>query len=137
MQNQELYHHGILGMKWGVIRSKNELARANHSAKKTSDDESDSKKSKKKKITKIKLTELSDDEIREKISRLELEKKYSDLMKNTRSKSSERGKNFVLDVLEKSGSNVATQLVTYGLGSAINKMAKEDIVNPKKGQKDK
>ena len=48
-----------------------------------------------------------------------------------------RGKDFVMDVLEKSGKNIATQLTTYAMGAAVNKVAGKEIVNPKKGQKDK
>ena len=42
-----------------------------------------------------------------------------------------------MDVLEKSGKNIATQAVTYAMGNMVNKIAGSDVVNPKKGQKDK
>lgn len=78
---------------------------------------------------------LSDDELRARISRLELEKRYKELARNPTKKS--KGKDFVMDVLEKSGKNIATQLSTYAMGSLVNKLAGQEIVNPKKGQKDK
>ena len=42
-----------------------------------------------------------------------------------------------MDVIEKSGQNIASQVATYVLGTAVNKIAGSDIINPKKGQKDK
>lgn len=42
-----------------------------------------------------------------------------------------------MDILEKSGKNIATQFVTYAMGAAVNKIAGTDVVNSKKGQKDK
>lgn len=80
---------------------------------------------------------MSDSELREKITRLELEKKYSDLSKPKEQAKTSKGKAFVMDVLEKSGKNIATQAVTYAMGSIVNKVAGSDVVNPKKGQKDK
>ena len=55
---------------------------------------------------------------------------------------SSKGKDFVMRVIEKSGENIATQLTTYVMGSAVNKLLGDtfndpSIVNPKKGQKDK
>ena len=76
--NNELTHHGVMGMKWGVRRSPSQLGFL-----------------------------------------------------------SSRGKSFVSDILEKSAKNIGTQAATYAMGAAINKMAKKEIVNPKKGQKDK
>ena len=69
---------------------------------------------------------------------LELEKRYSDLSKPGEQAKTSKGKAFVMDVLKKSGKNVATQAVTYAMGSMVNKLAGSDVVNiPKKGQKDK
>lgn len=78
---------------------------------------------------------MTDDEIRQKISRLEMEKKYKELLRSEEQTS--KGKRFVMDVLEKSGKNVATQWTTYVMGTAINKAMGSEVVNPKKGQKDK
>ena len=83
------------------------------------------------------LKELSDDELRSRISRLEMENKYKDLMRSDNQIKVSKGKAFVMDVLEKSGKNIATQTVTYVLGTGVNKAAGKEIVNPKKGQKDK
>lgn len=71
--DNELYHYGVLGMKWGVRRSKKTKPTVDPSYKKAH--------------TKKKLKYMSDNELREINKRLNLEKNYSDL---TRTKS--RGK---------------------------------------------
>lgn len=126
-----LSHHGIKGMKWGIRRFQNKDGTLTPEGKKRAsqnDRKSDSPMQKS-------VKELTDDEIRNRISRLRLEKDYADLMKSTQRNS--KGKAFVADILEKSGKNIATQLTTYALGTVVNKLAGDDIVNPKKGQKDK
>lgn len=131
--SNELYHHGILGMKWGVRRSENQLARARGKQKK----DPDSDVSDKKETSTKKLHDMSDEELRAKITRLELEKRYADLSKTEQTAKQNKGKQFVMNVLEKSGQNIATQFTTYAMGTAVNKLAGAEIVNPKKGQKDK
>lgn len=103
------------------------------------------------------IKKMSMDELKTRKERLELEKEVSKLEKETLS----RGKSAMLDVLEASGKNIGTQLATFALGSTVNKLAEkfgvktgtkitkledgsevlekifEEIVNPKKGQKDK
>lgn len=147
MDGDTLKHHGILGMKWGKRNGPpyplNDTKSENNSKKGSSDNHDKDKPEDKKKTTKSKpIGELSDQELREKISRLELEKRYKDLMKERTPVKSDKGKKFVMDVLEKSGKNVATQLTTYALGMAVNKALANifndpAVVNPKKGQKDK
>ena len=122
-----LRHHGVKGMKWGVRRKPKRLE------KKKKIKENIAVPGKKTKS----LKELSDDELRSRISRLEMEKKYKDLMRSDNQIKVSKGKAFVMDVLEKSGKNIATQTVTYVLGTGVNKAAGKEIVNPKKGQKDK
>lgn len=131
-----LQHYGVLGMKWGVRRSPAQLGRKKYAKKEKS---VSNKKEKRKLSAKSKKTvkDWTDDELRAKINRLELEKKYRDLLKAENAPKVSKGKAFVSDILDKSGKNIGTQLTTYALGTAVNKMLKTNAVNPKKGQKDK
>lgn len=125
------------GMKWGVRRTPAQLGRS--SKKRASGIKARAKPKRAKEeetVPKKKpLSEMTDDEIRQKISRLEMEKKYKELLRSEEQTS--KGKRFVMDVLEKSGKNVATQWTTYVMGTAINKAMGSEVVNPRKGQKDK
>ena len=173
MDNNELMHHGILGMKWGVRRYQNKDGSLTPAGKrriqtgevgKPSDTTVSSTSSHKRSVK-----EMSDSELRDMISRLELEKRYKDLSKSSEQVKTSKGRAFVMSVLEQSGKNIATQAVTYAMGSMVNKAAKNmgvknatrvlrnkdgkpiidengrevveeifaDIVNPRKGQKDK
>lgn len=158
MDPNELYHHGVRGMKWGVRRTKAQLdygsAASGRRKKNNSNSEvvakgckavsnfSEKQKTKKSVTAKKKtVLDMSDEELRERISRLQLEKQYKDLMRSAQPQTS-KGKRFVMSVLETSGKNIATQVTTYMIGKAVNKafadiFNDQAIVNPKKGQKDK
>ena len=95
------------------------------------------------------ISEMTDDEIKAKIERLRLEQTLSQLMpKEPPPKESELkklAKKVGMGVLEKSLDNIGTQGLTYFLGTAVNKAVNKrdekgnlvEIVNPKKGQKEK
>lgn len=145
MEQNELMHYGIKGMKWGVRRTEAQLARARGSSRYDILDKStpvkSSSRSSSSSSEKKSIKDMSEDELRKKVNRLELEKRYKDLTKATEEKKVNKGKQFVGRVLERAGENIATQFATYVLGTATNKaFAKifkdEKIVNPKKGQKD-
>ena len=90
---------------------------------------------------KKKVKDMTDEELRDHISRMQLEKQYLELKKQTAPQRS-KGSKFVEQVLTKSGDNIATQFVTYVLGTGTNKafasvFGDPAILNPKKGQKDK
>lgn len=72
----ELYHHGILGMKWGVRRSPEQLARAR--GKTRQDTRSDDAKTVSS-IKKKKVSEMSNAELKKVNERMQLEQNYSRL----------------------------------------------------------
>lgn len=85
--NNELYHYGVLGMKWGVHRSK---SGSSSSGKRSRGHKSAIDPSYKKAHSKKKLKYMSDNDLREINNRLNAERQYKDL---TRTKS--RGKSAV------------------------------------------
>ena len=126
--NNVIYHFGIKGMKWGIRRYQNKDGSLTAAGKKRYSDSSSANDG---------IKDLTDQELRDRINRLNLEKQYRDLTTPSGQKQVNKGKQFVTSVLETSGKNIATQLVTYAMGTAVNKIFKANIVNPKKGQKDK
>ena len=138
MENSQLYHHGILGMKWGVRRFQNKDGSLTSAGKRHLEQNSKAKQGnnkKKKGHTTNKgksINELSDDELKKRINRLELEKRYEALSKKEQKAKMFDGKRFVTQVLENSGKVVATQLSTYVMGNMVNKVAQKNIINVKK-----
>lgn len=156
MEN-ELYHHGIKGQKWGIRRFQNKDGSLTKAGKKRyGDEEGDSSEEKKtsakpakvkpvpEHIPKKQMKSMTAEELKTRIERLKLEE---DLRKLEGSVYPTRGKKAVVDILEKSGKNIGEQLVTHAMGSLTNKVLQEifgnidpaykdyKFVNPKKGQK--
>lgn len=131
----ELYHYGVLGMKWGIRRNRSSSSSSSSSSKSKSKSSILSKfkktrKPKKSSTTessssdKKKITDMTDEELRSAINRMELERRYSDMIA-VRSPSEKAARKkaikFVSNVLEKSGEQLATQVVNELGAKAINK----------------
>ena len=75
--DQEIYHHGIKGMRWGIRRTLKQLGKTAKSIKeKTTDNQhADYKRTHDAKSIK----KMSDAELRERINRLNMERQYSQM----------------------------------------------------------
>lgn len=106
-----------------------------------------SKKSETEAPKKKSVKDMTDEELKAEIDRLDLESRYrkalNDSMAATQTKKeTSKGKKFVKDIFESAGKNIGQQVVVYAMGTVVNKTLGElfgdpKMVNPKKGQKDK
>ena len=145
VRDNELYHYGVKGMKWGVRRTAAQLGRAIKkagSSLKRSISESNKRANERKKERELrkmkgKTKQMSSDELKRRIERLKMEKEYRSLMNETRNRGRKTVGDVISDIGKNTVKNIGTQAGVYALGTLINKLAGQDVVNPKKGQKDK
>lgn len=118
-----IYHWGVKGMKWGVRRYQNSDGSLTPAGKKrysdspssttspskkkpASSQKSDKKDEKEAPVPKKKksISEMTDAELNEAINRLNLEKRYAELLSKSEppSRSVSKGRKFVEDLIEKS-----------------------------------
>lgn len=126
MPNNELTHYGILGMRWGVRRSKAQLARARGSGTRRRVTKEEYEIAKKKAINsgdtkKVRAWKdhLSDDEFRKALNRVDLTQKLS----AAEAKGKKSGLDAVEGVMNKIGqvtNIVNTGLNAYGVIAKIN-----------------
>ena len=142
MVNDELYHYGILGMKWGVRRTPTQLGHRvkmksknqNLETPKTKKTTTSSKGTSGKSTTHEKsVKEMSDDELNKLVRRLQLEKQYRDLNPKTVSK----GKQFVDTVVNKTVVPAVTDAGRTLLKEYIIKKGNEALGLKAAAQKDK
>lgn len=100
--NNMLMHYGILGMKWGIRRTPEQLARAR--GRSTTDE---SHEDYKKAHTSKSIKSMSDAELRNRLNRLQMERQYSQLSSSNVSK----GREYVQKII-KAGTTVATVTTT-------------------------
>lgn len=110
--SDQLTHYGVLGMKWGRRKDRRSSATSSSNSR-PSNPSNDHKR--KVKLEKKKLSELTNDEIRELNTRLQLERQYRDLNPQTINK----GKNVVTDILAKSAKQAVTNYATKYVSKAI------------------
>ena len=135
----ELYHHGVKGMKWGVRRYQNKDGSLTAAGKKRADKykskyerltgkKISGKKSSEPAPQKKTIKDLSDDELRTKVSRLQMEKNYLDLQKQISTlapKKISAGKQVVKHIGEKVITPALTDAGKSLLTSFLNKQGKK------------
>ena len=142
MTSNELYHHGVKGMRWGVRRYQNKdgtLTKAGRKKMAKLDKEyskligqkrnTESPNTRSPLTKKKKLSEMTDDEIRERINRINLEKQYTDLIKNPDSiKKQDEGEGFIKtvrsDVLKPVAIDLGKQALKSGGVKILNSFVK-------------
>lgn len=119
--NHELYHYGVLGMKWGVRRNRKSASSStpNTNIKRKrvpSEDHLQAQQLKKKK-----LYEMSNKELETLTRRMQLEQNYKNLNRQQISK----GQKFVTDILTEVGKETAKNIVKSGVKTGMNALKKK------------
>ena len=136
MSSNELIHHGIKGMRWGVRRYQNKDGSLTKAGRKKMAklDKEYSKLTGQKRNTEspnTRLSKMTDDEIRKRINRINLERDYLDLINNQDSiKKQEEGKGFIKIVRSDVIKPVAIDLGRQALKSGGVKILNNLVKNP-------
>lgn len=125
----ELYHHGILGMKWGIRRFQNKDGSLTAAGKKrVQQDTEEINEDYKKAHTSKNIKKMSNQELKDVNKRLQMENEYSKLTNNNTA-----GKKFVSGVLLTAATTIAgkyaTKYMDKGVEYITKKITKNSIKN--------
>lgn len=124
MENVALQHHGIKGMKWGVRRTPEQLSRtkshidAASGMVKEAKNINNSVSNIRSTIKKKDLSKMTDQELRDRVNRMNLEQQFSQLSSNKISK----GENYVRNTLEIAGSTLAVASSAIAIAVGIKQL---------------
>lgn len=118
MENNELYHHGIKGMKWGVRRYRNKDGTLTPAGRKRYSDgelSADQKERAARKADVKNRRTLSTSDIQKKIDRLKMEKQLKDLTAEDLSP----GRKLASDILKSAGTKVLSAAAAGAAAYAV------------------
>lgn len=121
MEENVLYHYGVLGMKWG-IRKKDRKKKITFSSPFKAKPKATNNSAENKPISK-----MTDEELRFVINRLQLEQQYSQLVK----KPSSKGKSFAKQFIAENSQAIAKTFVQKYANRKIDKILDEMFKEPK------
>ena len=121
MDQNELMHYGVLGMRWGVRRYQNKDGTLTTAGKKRLSKDKDKAEKKERKVALKNRRSLSDVDLKKKIERLKMEKEF----KNLTEEDIYPGRKYVGEIMSSAGKKALTVAaagtMAYGVKVAMTK----------------